>query len=208
MTFIDRIDAGRQLAETFIPRDSANAIILALPRGGIPLAIELSNRFNIPIDVILAKKIGHPLNSEYAIGAIAENGEPIYNEAERERLNDNWLIPEIERIRGEMSRRRGLYNEVLAKKEVRDKDVIIVDDGIATGLTMFAAIQAVKQEKPRSIAVAVPIIPSDTYNKLKAEVDAVYKVEVPKLFLGGVGSYYHKFPQLDDMEVQGMLRKI
>lgn len=205
MRFKDRMDAGRQLAATFNLSDATNTVILGLPRGGIPLALELAKKFDVPYDVLLAKKIGHPYSSEYAIGAIAEDGQPIFNASEKAALEEDWLKKEISQIRVEMQRRRKLYNEVLVQQELKGKDIIIVDDGIATGFTMFAAIQAAKDKQAKRIAVAVPVIPKSTYQKLIKEVDAVYFVEIADPFLGAVGAYYQSFPQLDDLTVQQML---
>lgn len=208
MRFENRADAGEQLAMSIEISDPSNTIILALPRGGVPLGIAVAKKYAVSFDVILAKKIGHPFHSEYAIGAIAEGGAPLFNEAEKNDLDSGWINEEVLRIRKDMKRRRARYDQVLKKKSLSGKDVILVDDGIATGMTMFAAIEAVKKEGPDRIIIAVPIIPKDTYCKLKKQVDQVYSVDVPEYFLGAVGAYYRHFPQLQDEEVQKWLLSI
>lgn len=205
MRFKDRIDAGEHLASLITATDSENTVILALPRGGIPLGIELSEKLSAPLDVVLAKKIGHPFHSEFAIGAIAEGGEPILSDTMD--IDPTWLKTEVQRILDEIKRRRSLYDKVLTKQPLENKHVILVDDGIATGRTMFAAIDAVKLHDPAKISVAVPIIPKDTYARLINEVDEVIAVEVPYRFLGAVGAYYQNFPQISDQEVSEMLDK-
>ncbi len=207
MIFLDREDAGKQLAEIIELSDSQNQLVLALPRGGIPLGIEIANKHHLPFDVIMSKKIGHPFHSEYAIGAVPENGEPLLNEMETSRLDPDWLAKEIRRLRKEMDKRRQMYSKWLDNKPIQDKSVIIVDDGIATGLTMKAAIQAVQQQKAKEIIVAVPIIPRDIYRELVKTVDRVIAVDSPKHFIGAVGAYYKFFPQVEDGEIETLLRE-
>lgn len=205
MEFIDRNDAGRRLAEVINVEDSYNTVILALPRGGIPLAIEISRKLGAVMDVIIAKKIAHPYQREYAIGAMAEKGEPMFNEREKERIDPDWLVEEISRVKLEIQSRRKFYDPLLTQQTLEGKDILIVDDGIATGLTMFAAIKALEEAKPHSVAVAVPIIPKDTYDVLEKLVDKVFYNEVPERFLGSVGAYYQQFPQLTNDEIRMML---
>lgn len=206
MFFKDRIDAGKQLAEQIVVSQPKNTIVLALPRGGVPLALEISKKHSIPFDVVLAKKIVHPLQKEFAIGALAENSHPILNEDII--IEQEWINKDIKRVRDEIAHRRKLYNQFLTPRSFKGKDVIIVDDGIATGLTMFAAIEAVKNQQPNKITVAVPIIPKDTYDQLKSLVDQVIYVEVPLQFLGAVGAYYQSFPQISDQEIQSMIENM
>jgi predicted phosphoribosyltransferase len=206
MYFKDRIDAGKQLAEQIIVSQPENTIVLALPRGGVPLALEISKKHSIPFDVVLAKKIVHPLQTEFAIGALAENGHPILNEEVV--IEQEWIDQDAQRVRDEIARRRKLYDQFLTQKSLKGKDVIIVDDGIATGMTMFAAIEAVKNQQPNKITVAVPIIPKDTYDRLESLVDQIVYIEVPSQFLGAVGAYYHSFPQTSDEEIQSMIENM
>ncbi len=204
--FRDRMDAGEQLAEAIGLLDVKNVVILSLPRGGIPLVKIIAKKQGAPLDIILAKKIGHPTNPEYAIGAIAEGGTPILGDGYVEKLHAQWVQKEIPFIRVEMARKRTLYRESLKDSTLKDKNVVIVDDGIATGLTMFAAIKAVKEAGPKSVSVAVPVIPKTIYEQLKQTVDKVYAVKAPDDFLGGVGAYYASFPQLKDEQVKEILK--
>lgn len=199
MIFNDREDAARQLSQRITVEDPENTIVLGLPRGGVPLAKIIAEEHGLPLDVIHAKKIGHPQYPEFAVGAVAEGGEPIWGQ----RLP---VGPEaVETVREEIRRRRKLYDNFLKSKEIRNRDVILVDDGIATGLTMFAAIEAVKKKDARKISIAVPIIPSDTYDKLTQKVNEVFYVEVPEDFRNSVGAYYRDFSQVDDSEIEKLL---
>lgn len=205
MKFRDRFDAGEQLADAIGSDVEADMVVLALPRGGIPLGLIISKRYQIPFNVILSKKIGHPSHSEYAIGAVAEDGEPILNQAEIKGLDSEWLDKEIQAIREKMAQRRKQYSKYLEEISLHNKTVIIADDGIATGMTMKAAIEAAYSLNAKKIIVAVPVIPKDTYSELKKMADKVIAVEVPALFLGAVGAYYSRFPQVEDEEVIELL---
>ena len=194
-----------KLAEAIELDTKADTVVLALPRGGIPLGLIISKRHNIPFDVLLSKKIGHPSHSEYAIGAVSEDGEPILNKTETTDLEKDWIKKEVKTIRQEMKRRRKQYGKVLKKISLKDKTVIIADDGIATGMTMKAAIEAVRSLEAEKVIVAVPVIPKDTYKELKQMADEVVSVEVPTHFIGAVGAYYTRFPQLEDDKVLELL---
>lgn len=204
MRFKNRTDAGNQLAQKLRINRPDQTIIVALPRGGVPLGLEISTIHHIPFDVVLAKKIVHPLQSEFAIGAIAENGFPIINETLD--IDRKWIEEDTNRVRLELKRRRMQYDKFLTQRPLSKKDVIIVDDGIATGMTMFAAIEAVKNQMPNRIIVAVPIIPKDTNRILESRVDEVIAIEVPSQFRGAVGAYYQDFSQVSDAEVEEMIR--
>ena len=204
MRFKNRTDAGNQLAQKLKINHPNQTIIVALPRGGVPLGLEISTIHHIPFDVVLAKKIVHPLQSEFAIGAIAEDGFPIINETLN--VDREWIEEDTNRVRLELKRRRKQYDKFLTQRPLSKKDVIIVDDGIATGMTMFAAIEAVKNQMPNRIIVAVPIIPKDTNRILESRVDEVIAIEVPSQFRGAVGAYYQDFSQVSDAEVEEMIR--
>lgn len=205
--FKNRVDAGKRLAQVVEVSQGNQSVVLALPRGGLPLAVEVARYHEATLDVILAKKIGHPLNPEYAIGAVAEGGQPMLKAAEVGPLDRHWLAKRIEAIRAQMGQRRLRYDEIVAGKQLTGQDVIIVDDGIATGQTMFAAIEAVKVAKPGRLAVAVPVIAGDTYRALIEAVDDVYAVHVTERFRGSVGAYYESFPQVSDQEVEALLKE-
>lgn len=208
MLFHDRQDAGRQLAEKLNHIDVKNAVVLALPRGGVPLGLEIARTHQLDFDVLLSKKIGHPYQPEYAIGAVSESGDPLLNRMETDRIEGDWLEREVNILRKQMTNRRQMYAKWLESKPVKGRPVIIVDDGIATGLTMKAAINAVINQGAEKIIIAVPVIPMDTYRTLKKAVDQVVAVEVPDHFLGAVGAYYNHFLQVEDKEVQRLLKSL
>ena len=203
MRFKNRVDAGNQLAQKILNRRPDQTIVVALPRGGVPLGLEISNVHGILFDVVLAKKLVHPLQREFAIGAVSENCEPILNEEID--VDEKWIEEDTARVRMEIKRRRDQYNQFLTQHSLSGKDVIIVDDGIATGMTMFAAIESVKNQNPNRILVAVPIIPNDTNRILESMVDEVIAIEVPIHFKGAVGAYYQDFSQITDEDVENMI---
>lgn len=206
MFFQDRTDAGKQLAKKLNISRPKDTIVLALPRGGVPLAIEISKIHALSFDVVHAKKMVHPLQTEFAIGAIAEKGEPLLNKEVN--IEQKWIEQEAARVREEIARRRKLYDTFLTQRSLTGKDVILVDDGIATGMTLFAAIETVKNQQPNKITVAVPIIPKETYDRLKTLVDDIAYVNIPEQFLGAVGAYYQQFPQISDEEIQTMIKHL
>lgn len=204
MQFLGRLDAGEQLSDHIKVNDPGNTVILGLPRGGVPLGLIIAKNHGVPFDVILAKKLVHPKHSEVAIGAMAYDTEPMISP--QFEVDQDWIDSEIERVTDENTKRRALYDEVIENQTLEDKDVILVDDGIATGSTMFAAIRAVRTKNPKSITVAVPIIPKQTYYALEKTVDNICYVAVPSHFLGAVGAYYRNFPQITDDEILDMLK--
>ena len=204
MQFLGRLDAGEQLSDHIQINDPGNTVILGLPRGGVPLGLIIAKNHGVSFDVVLAKKIVHPKHSEVAIGAMADDTDPMISP--QFEVEQDWIDSEIERVKDENTKRRALYDEVIENQIIEDKDVILVDDGIATGSTMFAAIRAVNAKKPKSIAVAVPIIPKQTYYALEEAVDNICYVAVPSHFLGSVGAYYRNFPQITDDEILDMLK--
>lgn len=203
MRFLGRLDAAEQLSKHIVVKNPEKTVVLGLPRGGVPLGLVIAKNHSLPFDVVLAKKLVHPKHAEVAIGALAEGGHPMMNL--QFDVEDDWIQQEVTRVQNEHKERRELYDEVLEHQDLNGKDVILVDDGIATGMTMFAAIEAVKSSHPSSITVAVPIIPKETYYALEEQVDNISYVEVPSHFLGAVGAYYKEFPQLFDQEIQKML---
>ncbi len=204
MRFLGRLDAGEQLSRNIKITHPESTVVLGLPRGGIPLGLVIAKNHNVPFDMVLAKKLVHPDHPEVAIGALAEDGEPLLNP--QFTLDEEWIEKETARVDEENKRRRKLYDQYLKHQPLEGKDVILVDDGMATGMTMFAAIQAVKSKRPRHISVAVPIIPKETYYALEDLVDNICYVEVPNHFLGSVGAYYRQFPQVLDEDIIEMIK--
>ena len=209
MIFRDRVDAGQKLAEKlteYAGRD--DVLILALPRGGVPVAFEVAQKLNAPLDVFLVRKLGVPGHEELAMGAIASGGVRVLNERTINYLN----IPEeiIDRVvakeQRELERREIEYRDALAPPVVRGKTVILVDDGLATGSTMRAAVIALKQMKPDKIVVAVPVASDESCREFRQAVDATICVITPEPFYG-VGLWYEDFSQTTDEEVRELLKK-
>jgi len=208
MLFKNREDAGKQLAAALEKYRGEDIVVFALPRGGVVPAVAIANRLDAPLDLILTKKIGHPANSEYAICAIAEDGDPICNAAEIELLDPAWFGAATDKVRREINRRRSAYMPALAPQPAGGKTVIVVDDGIATGLTMLAAITALKQRTPKKLIVAIPVVPYDTAKKLMALTDELVSLDIDRNYRGSVGAYYQDFPQLEDSEVLTLLKSV
>jgi len=207
--FRDRADAGQRLAQVLTKyHQSRNGIVFALPRGGVTLGVEVARGLGLPLDLVIPRKIGHPMQPEYAIAAVAEFGPLATNAAEVERVDPAWFKAAVEHERQEARRRRQLYLGGRPMPDLRDKIAIIVDDGIATGLTMFAAIRDIRQAGAARIVVAVPAAPAETLERLRREVDEVVVLTGDEYYLGAVGSYYDHFPQVSDDEVIAMLKSL
>lgn len=203
MIFKNRQQAGQLLAQSLIDyANMPNTIILALPRGGLPIADEIQKKLQIPLDICLVRKLGAPGHKELAIGAIAMNNVRVLNSEIIDSLGINEA--EIEHIaaieQAELTRRNQLYRQGRPAPIIKDKIVILVDDGLATGATMHAAINAAKAMDAKEIVVAVPVSAADTYLEIKAEVNRIACLQVEKLFFA-VGQWYEDFPQLTDAEV-------
>ncbi|NJN45772.1 MAG: phosphoribosyl transferase [Candidatus Competibacteraceae bacterium] len=160
----------------------------------------------MPIDLVIPRKIGHPRNPEYAIGAVAENGDMVRNEWEISRVDAQWLEQQVAVERQEAQRRRKRYLGQQAPLSANGKTAILVDDGIATGLTMQAAIRDVKLRQPASIVIAIPLAPKETAEQLSREVNEVVGLEITDDYRGSVGSYYDEFFQVSDEEVIQLLQ--
>lgn len=204
----DRAQAGAMLAQALtehaaraVPHDP---LVFALPRGGVPVALPVAQALDAPLDLLFVRKIGAPGQPEFAIAAVVEGaeGEPVTNPeiAQGLRLPQGWL--EEGRVRGaaEIARQRARYCPGRARLPVRDRSVIIVDDGVATGTSLFAAIAALRREGPRDITVAVPVAPPETLERLREVVDHVICPLAPRLFQA-VGFFYDDFHQVEDDEV-------
>jgi putative phosphoribosyl transferase len=207
--FRDRAEAGRYLATRLSTYASeGNVLVLALPRGGVPVAFEVALALHAPLDLFLVRKLGFPGHEEFAIGAIASGGVRILDEE----VIGNFGISraEIERVtaqeRRELERRERLYRDDRPPPDVAGHVVILVDDGLATGSTMRAAIAALKLEGARRIVVAVPVAPRETCESIRAEVDDIVCAETPEPFRA-VGLWYDDFEQTTDDEVRELLAR-
>jgi putative phosphoribosyl transferase len=203
--FHDRYDAGRQLAMSLSKFKGADAVVYTLPRGGVLVGYEVAKDLAVPLDVVIVRKIGHPLNDEYAICAITERGERICNEIGLTGVDPTWIANVSHIEQKEAERRRQVYKGDKASVSAKGKIAIIVDDGIATSLTMQAAIVTLKKQKPQKIIVAVPVAPQETLAKLRGQVDEVVVLVAKEPFRGSVGAYYAHFPEVFDTEVQTAL---
>lgn len=206
--FEDRKEAGSLLAKKLIPLKNEDVIVLGLPRGGVILASEIAFILQAPLDLIFAHKIGHPLQPEYAVAAISESGYFVLNPMEENQLDPLWLEREKQEALQTIQARRKAYLGEKKALSLTGKVTILVDDGIATGLTMFAAILEVLSHKPKKLIIAIPVAPQTTYEKLKEQVDEVISLQVDhdENFLGSVGSYYKNFAQVEDQEVINLLK--
>ena len=207
MGFADRTDAGRQLAEALKRFRGQEAVVYALPRGGVVLGVEVAAALQLPLDLIIPRKIGHPLSPEYAICAVSEDGSRICNERETARVDPDWLEREIITQIDEARRRRQLYLEGRPPVPVEGKTAIIVDDGVATGLTMLAALRDMRKRKPARLVVAVPVTPTETAERLRRESDELVALDIPLDYLGAVGAYYDRFDQVTDAEVVALMKQ-
>lgn len=208
MFFKNREDAGSQLAEALKKYQTEDVIVYALPRGGVVLGVEIANALKAPLDLIITKKIGHPFNPEYAICAVGEEGEPICNTFETSHVDPAWLDNETERVRTEIKRRKERYQGEIQPHSVTGKTAIIVDDGIATGLTMMAAIEEIRHSNPKKIVVAIPVTPDDTAQVLQGMADELVSLDIDENFLGAIGAYYGEFYPVDDREVITLLQSV
>jgi|SRR5579872_6267111 len=208
MYFKNRIDAGRLLAQALIKYKGSDVVVYAVPRGGVVTAVEIARILRAPLDLIIVRKIGHPFQPEYAIGAVAEDGHTVRNEKVMESVDKNWLKNEIEAQRQEAKRRREKYLRGRKDIPVEGKTAILIDDGIATGLTIRLAVKELKHRNPKKIVVAVPVSAKATADKIKQEVDEFVALDMPgeSEFLGAVGSYYDEFFPVEDAEVIALVR--
>ncbi|OGM94646.1 hypothetical protein A2524_00275 [Candidatus Wolfebacteria bacterium RIFOXYD12_FULL_48_21] len=206
LRFKDREDAGRQLSQKLLSYIDTNAVVYALPRGGVVTGFEIASALHLPLDLIIPRKISHPTAPEYAIGAVAEDGHLIGDPTILASVNQQWLQAEINIQRAEAKRRRETYLPSAQPIDTSDKIAIIVDDGIATGLTMKCAIAELKHRNPKKIIVAVPIAPPDSLSEISGLVDEVVCLSTPE-YMGAIGSFYDSFPQVEDSEVIALMHK-
>ncbi|MGA2681982.1 MAG: phosphoribosyltransferase [Candidatus Bathyarchaeia archaeon] len=206
--FSDRVDAGKHLASALADFAGKNAIVLSIPRGGVVVGYEISKALDLPLDVIIPRKIGAPDNPELAIGAMTEDGTIILDK----RLVAYLGVPaayvkeESERQKKEIERRLKMYRQNEPYPELKGKDVIIVDDGIATGSTMKAALASVKNRGAKTVTVVVPVGPPSTIQELEKQADRVVCLYTPEYF-GAIGQFYRDFNQTSDEEVIELLKQ-
>jgi putative phosphoribosyl transferase len=208
MMFRDRTEAGQLLAQRLASRAYPRPVVLALPRGGVPVALEVARALSAPLDLLLVRKIGHPLQPELALGAIVDGDHP---EMVINPQFDDVAIAHAEHVATardaalkEIERRRLLYLGAQQPVDVAHATAIVVDDGIATGATVRAALKALRHRNPHRIVLAVPVAPADTLEALRPEVDEIICLDTPDPFFS-VGQFYRDFRQVDDAEVIRLL---
>jgi putative phosphoribosyl transferase len=207
--FADRTDAGRKLAAKLMAyADSPNLLVLALPRGGVPIAHEIARALHASLDIFLVRKLGMPGNEELAMGAIASGGVRVLNpEAMSWSDLSELIIDEVaKREQKELERREHLYRGDRPPLDISGRTAILVDDGLATGATMRAAAIALRRKKPLKIVVAVPVAPPETCEAFRNEVEEVICAITPEPFIA-VGAWYSDFPQTSDEEVRQLLEQ-
>ncbi len=203
----DRSDAGRVLATQLTAyANRSDVLVLALPRGGVPVAYEVAKALHAPLDVFIVRKLGVPGHEELAMGAIATGGVCVLNEdvVQMLRIPDKVIEAVIAKEQQELERREHLYRDDRPPPDVRDCTIILIDDGLATGATMRAAIKALRQQHPARLVVAVPVAAPPTCEELGAQVDEIICAKTPEPFYG-VGYWYEDFSQTTDEEVHALL---
>lgn len=204
----DRRAAGQRLADRLLKYREERPVVLALPRGGVPVAFEIAARLGATLDVLIVRKIGAPGNPEYGLGAVVEGGTRFLDEPRVRAIGHTVrdLGPVIARETAEVERRAREFRGGRPPPELRDRTVILVDDGVATGGTVLAALRALRARGPRRIVVALGVAPSDTVDVLRHEADDLVVLLVPRMFFA-VGEWYHQFAQVSDEEVHELLER-
>lgn len=210
MRFRNRIEAGRRLAAKLGHLKDQNPVVLALPRGGVPVGFEIAQALGAPLDIVLVRKIGVPWQPELALGAVSDGDDPetfidsnLVNELN---IPADYIEQETTRQIAEMERRRLLYRAGHAPLDIAGRTAIVVDDGIATGATMRVALQATRRRNPAWLVLAAPVAAPDTLAALRPEVDEIVCIEAPPA-LGAIGFYYADFRQVSDEEVADILAR-
>jgi predicted phosphoribosyltransferase len=208
LSFADRIDAGEKLGEALLQYSTEDTIVLGIPRGGVIIGYEVADKIQAPLDIIVPKKLGAPHNPELAIGAVTEEGEVVLDEDLVNRLGvaEDYIRGEAERKKEEIQRRLEEYRGEAPYPRLEGRVVILVDDGIATGSTMRAAILSVKSRNPERLVVGVPVASAQSVEELKPLVDDMVVLSTPRPFYA-IGQFYQSFQQNTDEQVMGLLRR-
>ncbi len=207
--FRDRRDAGSKLAEKLKNyKNRKEVLVLALPRGGVVTGFEVARYLHSPLDVLIVRKIGAPRQPELAAGAISETGAVVLNQdvVSGYGISKKYIDDAVAGQKEEIARRQKLYRKGESITSLEGKVIVLVDDGVATGATMKAAIEALKGEKIRKLVVALPVAPPETANELKKMVDEFVCLETPQYFMA-VGNHYQDFEQVSDEEVVRLIEK-
>jgi putative phosphoribosyl transferase len=205
--FVDRRHAGRVLAESLAHlRGRHELLVLALPRGGVAVGCEVAHALQAPLDVFVVRKLGFPGHEEFAMGAIASGGVRVMNPLPGTRVAPEAIAAAVAREQDELARREHLYREGRPAASIRGRTVIVVDDGLATGSTMRAALTAIRQQHPSHLVAAVPVGAEEQCRQLRPDADEVVCAATPHPFRA-VGLWYQNFPQASDDEVRALLEE-
>lgn len=203
--FKDRIDAGQQLAIALKHyKRKKDTVVVALPRGGVILGYAIANELHLPLEILMVKKIGHPTNPEFAIGAVSLTGSVV---DEFTNVDETYIEEEIKNIRKLLKKRYKMFYGEKPPLELKNKTVIVVDDGVATGSTIIAALDLIRKEQPSHIVVAIPVGPPDTIKEIENFTDEMICLETFNPFYA-IGVYYKDFTQVTDDEVKLLLSMI
>lgn len=208
MRFKNRTEAGKKLAHALGKYRGKNVVVYGLPRGGVVVAYEIATYLHVPLDVLSVCKIGHPHSPEYAVGAVAQDGCSLFNEREVALIDTVWLEHERNEKRKNAQRRRDLYSSGRDPISAHGRIAILVDDGIATGLTIKVGILGLNHQNPKNIIVAVPVCPKEFAEGIKAEGYDCVALDTPLLDADAVSAYYAEFPQVSDEEVICLMERI
>lgn len=210
MRFSDRRDAGRQLAERLPKIDPENSVVIALPRGGVPVGAVVAESLGVPLDVILVRKIGAPMQPELAVGAVTDGEEMQVTVNEDIKAELGLTDADVEELARkqlpEIERRRKIYYEGRKPTPLAGKTVVVVDDGVATGATVNSALRLIRRQKPARLILALPVAPADAIRRLEKHADEVVCLSTPTPFFA-VGAHYVDFSQVEDAEVVEILRQ-
>jgi predicted phosphoribosyltransferase len=200
--FANRREAGRLLSERLIRYADTNTLLLGIPRGGVVVAHEISKSLHLPMEIILSKKIGHPFQPEYAIGSVSADHVMIHDRSD---VSQEYIDEQVEEIRKSIEHKYNYFNSKLNQMNLQGKNVIIIDDGIATGSTIINCIHVLRKKNAKKIIVAVPIAPNDAVKTIQSLADEFICLHTAEHF-GGVGEFYAQFEQVNDWEVIELLQ--
>ena len=203
--FNDRLDAAGQLADKLAAHKGRKPLVLAIPRGGVPVGAAVARALQLPLDVVLVKKIGHPSNREYAIGACSLTDRYL-NPREELAAAEDYIESETAAVRQRLRDMEQRFRKGKPPLQLKGKTVLVVDDGIATGLTLLATLQLLRQQEPAKLVVAVPVAPAGMDEKMRPVADAFVCLHKPDWFTG-VGAFYDDFSQVSDAEVEACLQQ-
>lgn len=211
LIFYDRQDAGIKLANKIADLQFKDVIVVALPRGGVPVAKPIADKLKAQIDIMVAKKIGAPGNPEFAIGAVTSHGDYIISSYFEEEVNDNldYIKEKAQELISECKLREKQYKENLnisisLNHPFSSKTILLVDDGTATGMTALAAIKSIKRQKPKKLIMAIPVISKEAYEEISSQIDQLIPLKIPDSFIA-VGAHYTNFTPVTDNDIKNLL---